>query len=100
MHKILNKQNDTEHIKLLRASNVLKTTECIGRRLYKQREQYLQIMTDTLRNFNPFTSTFSFFTKHEATAEKNKKELASQRTGDSANLTRHCFGRQEARTDN
>jgi len=47
-------------------------------------------------------STFLFFATHNATAEKNKKELVSQRTrsADSANLTRLFFGRKDARTDN
>ena len=36
---------------------------------------------------NAFASTFLFFTTHNANTEKNKKELASQRTEDCANLT-------------
>lgn len=51
-------------------------------------------------NATAFASTFLFFATHNTTAEKNKKELASQRTGDSANMTHHYFGRKEARTDN
>jgi len=40
-------------------------------------------MNDTARNANAFASTFLFFATHNATAEKNKKELASKRTGHS-----------------
>jgi len=37
-------------------------------------------MNDIARNANAFASTFLFFATHNATAEKNKKELASQHT--------------------
>ena len=58
--------------------------------------------TDSATNANAFASTFLFFATHNSNAEKNKKELASNRTqqSDSANLTRHNSGRTEARTDN
>jgi hypothetical protein len=57
----------------------------------------------TARNANAFTSTFYFFSTHNATAEKNKKSLqatAPDRVDICASLTRHSNGRTEARTDN
>jgi len=58
--------------------------------------------TERARNTNAFASTFYFFATHKATAKKNKKSLQATApdSAASANLTRHYFGRTEARTDN
>jgi len=53
----------------------------------------------TDNNANAFASTFLFFATHNATAEKNKKELTSQRTTTERNGQTH-HDRKKQRTAN
>ena len=53
----------------------------------------------TARNANAFASTFYFFADTQSNAKKIKRACKPPH-GDTATLTRHYFGRTEARTDN